>query len=126
VNTPLNTQSTKGYVFLKVILLAMVYLAVSTTHLFFVPKTTHVKKHKYNSIFKRKAENAISLERTEKTTVNKNDKPVHHIIRNIDLFFTSLFFSWGTVNLEKELPPPNNQFLPKHRYAYLDCSIIRV
>jgi len=104
----------------------MVYIAVCTTHLFFVPKATHTKKHNYNSIFKRKLENAVSLERTEKTTVNKNDRPGHAIIRNIALFFTCLFFKQGTVNLKEELSAPYNQLLPKHLYAHLDCSVIRV
>lgn|GEM_PF-4839918 len=122
----MNTSSIKGLVCLELILLAMVYLAVSTTHLFFVPKATHAKKHNYNSIFKRKSENAISLERTEKTTVNKNSNQVHGIIRNINLFFICLFFNQGTIDLKEELSPPFDQFLPKHRYAYLDSSVIRV
>lgn len=122
----MNTPSNIDHVHLKVILLTMVYIAVCTTHLFFVPRATHAKKHNYNSIFKRKSENAISLERTEKTTVNKNDKPAHAIIRNIDLFFTCLFFKQGAVNLKEELSPPFNQLLPKHLNAHLDCSVIRV
>ncbi len=126
INLTVKPTLNNNHTGLKVMLLLLVYLMVSSTHIFFMHKTVPAKKHNYNSIFKRESENAINLQRVDKSTVNQSKKSYKGIIKNIKLFFTVLLFEPGACNLNKEQSPPNNQPLSSHHYNHLDCCIIRV
>lgn len=114
----------KRFLILGVLLM---YLAVVSTHIFYLPRATSVNSYSKNAIFKRKFENIHALnnlERTYKAVIKETIKSPASILA--DALICTPIDRYKTKNLLVQSAVPQARAFHNLRYSYRSLCVMRI